>query len=209
MLDLSNSLYFLPNKDFRHLSILLAMYHNPELSQHGIATQANLSGAMVNGYVKKMKQCGLVNILQKNKRDNVYVLTSSGKTSLMKCLIGCSTELVQLFSQLRDELQERLHSYFTRNDSRKIILFGGANTAQLVLSAIDPLPYVSIEAIVDNDSSKWGKSLGKNKIQSPEIMDELDFDCVVISSYACQNEIYETISHLLKKNVSIVKLSSI
>lgn len=209
MLDLGNSLFFLPNKRFRELSILLVMHHDSELSQHTIASRTQLSGAMVNGYVKKMRKDGLIDVINKNKRDKVYQLTAIGKETLMEDLIACSTELVQLFSQVKEELKGRLQSSLNINEQQNIVLFGGANTAQLVLSAIENVSNVHIAAIVDNDSEKWGSKLGQFVIQSPSILNEMVFDCVVICSFARQDEIYQSISSLEKKGIKIIRLSSI
>lgn len=209
MLDLSNSLFFLPTKQFRELSILLVMHHDSELSQHAIASMTQLSGAMVNGYVKQMRKGGLIDIINKNKRDKVYQLTSIGKETLMSHLVNCSTELVQLYSYVKEELQERLRSSLPHKDPQKVILFGGSDTAQLVLSAIETVPNVNIAAIVDNDNNKWGSKLGQFVIQSPSILEEMSFDCVVVSSFARQDEIYHSISYLEERGVKIIKLSSL
>jgi DNA-binding MarR family transcriptional regulator len=209
MLDLSNSRFFLPTKAFRELSILLTMYHDPELSQQNIATMTDLSVAMVNGYVKKLKEANLVNIHNKNKRDRVYKITSSGEQLLMEHLVGCSTEIVQLSYQIQQELKKRLTRSFVDLKNPKIVLFGAADTAQLVLAVLEEFENAVVMAIVDNDKKKWGRKFGPMVIQPPSIIDNMNHNCLIISSFACQNEIYDSISHYAEQGVLIIKLSTV
>lgn len=199
----------MPTKEFRELSILLTMYHDPELSQQSIAGMTDLSAAMVNGYVKKLKEAKLVNVLNKNRRDRVYEITSSGERLLIERLIGCSTEIVQLSYQVQQELKNRLKRSFTGLDKPRIVLFGAADTAQLVLGVLEEFEDAVVLAIVDNDKNKWGKKLGQMVIQPPSILENMDHNCLVISSFACQNEIYDSISHYEEKGVRIIKLSAV
>ncbi len=185
------------------------MYHDPELSQQNIAGMTDLSVAMVNGYVKRLKEAKLVNVLNKNRRDRVYEITSSGERLLTEYLVGCSTEIVQLSNQVQQELKKRLQRSFAAISSPKVVLFGAANTAQLVLNVLEEFEDVVVLAIVDNDKAKWGKKLGPMVIQPPSILENMEHNCLVISSFACQDEIYKATTHLEAKGVTIVRLSSI
>ena len=209
MLNLSKSKYFLPTKELRELSIMLAIYKDPELSQQGIGALTNLSGAMVNNYLKNMRQTGVVEISKKNNRDKVYLVSNKGKRILMKSLIDCSAELVQHVSNIKRVLNEKLVDFFNNNTSHKVVLYGAADTAHFVLEAISGIADVSIVAIVDNDSSKWGEKLSSITIVPPSILESTQFDTIIICSYAHQEEIFQSISHFLQTGIHIVQLSSI
>ena len=185
------------------------MYHDPELSQQSIAERTDLSVAMVNGYVKRLKEAALINVGHKNQRDRVYKITPSGERLLMEHLVGCSTEIVQLTFQIQQELKKRLKISFAGLSCPRVVLFGAADTAQLVLSVLDGFEEVVVLAIVDNDKNKWGKKLGQMVIQPPSILENMDHNCLVISSFACQNEIYDSIAHLEQGGVEIIKLTAV
>jgi DNA-binding MarR family transcriptional regulator len=209
VIDLQHSSFFLPTKKFRELAILLAILHDSEISQQEIADKSGLSGAMVNGYVKALRQNGLVQMLERNRRDKEYHLTATGKRRLMDLLLHCSAEIVQLYSQARQEIITKLQGHLNGDGTHRVILFGGADTAQLVCSAMESFPHVEIVAIVDNDKRKQGEMIGAHVIQHPAILQTVEFDSVVISSFARQDEIYESIRSLESHDVKLIKLASL
>ncbi len=206
MLDLIESKYFLPTKALRELSIMLAIYKDPELSQQSIGVQANLSAAMVNTYLKKMRDEGVVTVREKNKRDRLYTISEKGERILINAMLGCSAELVQHIAKIRKILAGKLVAFFKNHPAQNVVLFGGADTAQFVLESILD---VSVVAIVDSDRSKWGTKLNTIVIQPPEILERMQFDTIIICSYAHQEEIYKSIAHMQKREIHIVQLTSI
>ena len=209
MINLENSNFFLPTKQFRELSILLVIMHNSGLSQKSIAQQTDLSGAMVNGYIKNLTSRDLVRVQSKNQRDKEYFLTENGKETLMSSLMHCSAEIVALYSQSRHEVLYRFKNFFDGTSIHKVVIYGAANTAHLVCSVLEEFRNIVISAIVDNDNKRWGKLIGNYVIQPAHMLDELDFDCVVISSFARQNEIYNSLKYLEQEGITLVQLTSL
>ena len=188
---------------------MLAVYRDPELSQHNIGMQTNLSGAMVNNYLKTMREAGVIRVGKKNKRDKVYNISKKGEQILMRALVDCSAELVQHVSKIKKILNSRLVSFFKDNNSHTVVLYGGADTAHFVLESLAGIANVSVAGIVDGDSSKWGSDLNAIPIQSPENLSQLEFDTIIICSYAHQETIYKSIAHFEQSGIHIVQLSSI
>ena len=209
MVDLTSSAYFLPTKKYRQLSIMLTLCREPDLRQQEIADQVNMSGAMVNGYIKQLKEEGYLDIEKKNKRDFAYRLTQSGRRQLMVHLMACSAEIVRFYSMAKDELIQRLADVFAGGDVVKVILYGGSETARLVVSALERFPAVKILAIVDNDSRKWGELIGSYAIQPPEILSRMKPEWIIIASFAQQDEIDELLQNKHKVTARILKLSSL
>lgn len=209
MLKMLSSDFFLPTKNFRYLSVLLAIHHNSDISQHGIAEEVGMSSAMVNGYVKEMKSNDHLLVINKNARDKNYQLTENGKVVLMEHLMNCSAEIVHLYSKAKVELIEKLKSVGAGNNNIRVILFGGSDTAQMVVSALELIPNYQIISIVDNNEALWGKSIGGYEIQDPETMRTHDFDCVIIATFAKQNEIYQSLKFLEQENKQVIRLSTL
>ena len=209
MVELKRSTYFLPTKQYRQLSIMLTMCREPDLRQQEIAEQVNMSGAMVNGYIKQLNEAGFIKIEKKNKRDFEYRLTELGRRQLMDHLMACSAEIVQFYSMAKEELIQRLDDIFVDGQPAKVILYGGSETARLVVSSLERFSAVKIMAIVDSDSQKWGCSIGGFAIQNPDILSKINPDWIIIASFAKQDDIYESLQ--IKHNVSarILKLSSL
>lgn len=208
MINLAASHFFLPTKNFRMLTLLLIINEGKRSSQHAIAEQAGLSSAMVNGYVKQFIKDGYLSVERINKRDCEYSLTSQGRELLTDHLMACSAEIVQLYAQAQEEIVNKLRSVFAGSAKVQVALFGGSQTARFVLSAIEQFPQVLVTAIVDNDQQKWGQVLGRHVIQSPEILEHMNFQHVIVASFAKQNEIADSLQPYKERGVQIIKLTS-
>jgi predicted transcriptional regulator len=209
MININSSAFFLPTKKFRRLTILLTMYHEPHLSQQAIAKSANLSSAMVNQYVKELARDKLIKVTEINKRDKDYSLTAKGRRLLFSLLMNCSAEIVQLYAQAKQELVEKLSFFFSSNPNQRIVLFGGAETAAMVIQAVHKFPHAEIIGIVDNDQSKWGQTFEGITIQSPDTITSMEPDTIIIASFARQDEIFASIQDTVPQDINIIKLSSL
>lgn len=208
MINLSASQFFLPTKKFRKLSILLVINSIKGLSQHGIADQAGLSSAMVNGYIKDFIRDDCLEVVEINRRDREYLLTPKGEKLLMDALMACSAEIIQLYSQAEAEISRKMETFFADRKKMQVVLFGGSQTARFVLNIIEQFPQIFVTAIVDNDQEKWGQVIGRHVIQSPDILLHMNFQCVIVASFAKQNEIAEALKPFRDQGVRILKLTT-
>lgn len=209
MITLDSIEYLTPTKHFRELSVMLALHNDHDLRQQEIANQVNMSGAMVNSYIKQLKECGWVVVENKNRRDFTYRLSSTGQKHLVQHLMACSAEIVELYKKAKLELVNQLKENFAGDETVKVMLFGGSETARLVISVLAYFPNVEIVGVVDNDAEKWGTVIDSYEIRQPESAKAIAFDCFVISSFAKQDEIFEAIRAFGKTGIRIVKLSSL
>lgn len=209
MISLENSDYFHPTKYFRQLSVMLVMHNEPDLRQQGIAERAGMSGAMVNGYIKQLRDSGYITTQKKNRRDLEYKLTEMGRELLVFHLMECSAEIVQLYGQAKNELVRRLTETFRTDEFTRVALYGGSETGRLVLESLKPFVNVKIVAVIDSDSEKWGNFIGQHVVQGPEILGNIEVDYIIISSFARQNEIYSYLTKTILINANILRLSSL
>ena len=164
---------------------------------------------MVNKYVRELVRDKLIKVSNRNKRDRDYSLTVRGKTLLFSLLMNCSAEIVQLYAQAKQELVKKLSTFFSDGIKKRIVLFGGAETAALVIQAIHNFPNAKIVGIVDNDQRKWGNTFEGFTINSPAQITTLNPSAIIIASFAKQDEIYQSIKDEIPEYIKIVKLSSI
>ena len=102
--DMNDSAEFLaPTKKLRRLSVLLAIEHNPSISQHAIGKMTCLSSAMVNNYVKQLQREKLITMSGESNRTQTYHLTESGKSELSELLGLYAAELNALNSTARSK----------------------------------------------------------------------------------------------------------
>ena len=207
MIEPFNASFLTPTKRFRRLSILLAIHNQPEISQHKIAEMTHLSSSMVNNYMKELKQAGYLEITGDTNRTQEYYLTPSGEKALMSLLVEYSTEIIQFYGGAKRELTKRLKQMVADGIST-IVLFGAAETAEVVLAAVKETPLV-VTAVVDSDSGKQGRSFNGLKIQAPEALKVLKADAIVITSFGKQEEIFKKIKNVTSSDIKVVKLTDL
>jgi predicted transcriptional regulator len=158
--------YLSPTKQSRLLSVLFSIHEAPDASQHKIAANTNLSSSMVNNYIKWLRQEGFITVLGKTNRTQQYHLSDAGRVILRKSLLDYSAEIVRLYGTVKNEIANILNGFFNEG-IRTIVLFGVAETAEIVYAAAKQTDLVII-GVVDSDDSKQGRIFNGMEIGPPE-----------------------------------------
>jgi len=186
---ITDGLYLKPSKSSRVLAILDALSRDSNLSQFELGRQLNLSGAMVNQYLKQLQTDGLVEFLPVNGKSYRYSLTDEGQQSRRRMFSDYSSETVRLYSTIKEYVLEKLQRLEDKRE-RKLALFGASETCEVVLSALRDTPF-KVVALLDNDSVKQGQIFNGHVVSAPHVLEQVDCDAVVITSFGKQSEIYE------------------
>lgn len=207
MIKTFTSKYINPTKHSRRLSVLLSIHKEPNTSQHKIAKSTDLSSSMVNNYIKCLQEEGTITVNGKTNRTKSYHLTPCGRSEMRESLLAYSSEIVQLYGAVKREIVQILNGFYQEN-IRTLVLFGVAETAEVVFAAIKESQLVVI-GVVDSDPCKQGKSFNGMIVQKPEKLGQINPDAVVITSFGKQEEIYECIRQLVGDKIKIKKLSDV
>ncbi len=199
--------YLSPTKIFRRLSLLHAMHDRPNSSQHAIGKITHLSSSMVNNYIKSFKTENLLTVSGSTNRTQSYHLTDAGKNALRQSLLSYSTEIVQMYGAVKREIAGILRSYYTEN-IRTVVLFGAAETAEVVYTAIKETE-LAVIGVVDSDTGKQGGSFNGFMIKPPGAIRDIRPDAVIITSFAHQEEMYASIQQIAGQDIAVKKLSDI
>lgn len=203
---LVNKTFYRPSKEARQLAILDALSQDGQVSQKELGRRANLSGAMVNQYLRLMVEEGLVRYEPVNGKSFRYSLTELGEASRRAMFASFSSETVQIYTALKAAIQSRLAGLKARG-LKKLALFGASETCEVVLQALRAAGGFEVVALVDNDPDKAGKTLGGHVISPPVALESLRPQAVVITSFGRQEEIFEQLAGLCRSNnVEIVRL---
>lgn len=186
---ITDGCYLKPSKSTRVLAILDALTRDSSLSQFELGRQLNLSGAMVNQYLKQLQAEGLIEFLPVNGKSYSYSLTEQGQESRRQMFSAYSSETVRLYSTIKDFVLDKLSS-LDKENKRKLALFGASETCEVVLSALRDTDF-QIMLLLDNDSAKQGQLFNGHVVSAPHVLDQVDCDAVVITSFGKQNEIYQ------------------
>ena len=207
MIESFNRHYLFPTKKLRCLSLLMAMYENPANSQKAIGETADLSSSMVNNYMKFFTKEGLITISGATNRTKRYHLTEAGYEMLTSSLLDYSAEIVRLYSSVKKEIVHILNGFYAEG-IREILLYGAAETAEIVYSAAREAKLL-VTGIVDNDKNKHQKAFNDFTIRSSDEIGNINFDAIVIASFGKQEEIYQAIKKITGGKVLIKRLSDL
>lgn len=207
MISPFNSKFLSPTKLFRRLSVMLAINDTPQKSQHAIGRQTHLSSSMVNNYIKVFKREGLLEVLGNTNRTRSYHLTEQGGKLLRNSLLSYSAEIVQMYAAVKRELANILVGFY-KEGIRTVVLFGAAETAEVVHAALKDTDLVMI-GVVDSDGTKHGKPFNGLIIQPPEKLTKIKPDAVVITSFGRQEEIFNSVRNIVGDRIKIKRLSDI
>jgi hypothetical protein len=81
----------------------------------------------------------------------------------------------------------------------------GIHTTQL-LANTEIMSYLNIQGLLDSSPTKWGKNIGKLKCWNIKDIQFKPGDAIVISSFASESEIFESVSDMIHENINIVRL---
>lgn len=207
MIQPFNSEFLTPTKRFRRFSVLLAIHNGPKISQHRIAQITHMSSSMVNNYMKDLKGEGRIETTGRTNRTQSYHLTPLGKKELISSLVAYSTEIIQFYGGAKRELAKRL-AQVAADGVSTIVLFGAAETAEVVHAALKEVP-LRIVGIIDSDRRKQNTRFNGLRIEPPEVLKEMKADAVVITSFGKQEEIYDLIRSTIGSDVKVIKLTDL
>jgi len=194
---ITDGYYLKPSKSTRVLAILDALSKDSSLSQYALGRQLHLSGAMVNQYLKQLQADGMVEFLPVNGKSYHYTLTDEGELARRKMFSDYSSETVRLYSTIKEFVLDRLQ-VLQEEGKRKLALFGASETCEVVLSALRGTSFQVI-LLLDNNTEKQGQIFNGHVVSAPHVLEQVDCDAVVITSFGKQGEIFEQLKPYSEK----------
>ena len=202
---LADGKYIKPSKETRVLAILNSLSQDSALSQIELGKRLKLSGAMVNQYLRLLQEQNLIEYRPVNGKSYRYVLTSGGEKSRRQMFSDYSSETIRLYTNIKDFILSKLRR-LERRGRKKIALFGASETCEVVLSALRDTAFMVV-AVVDTGTEKHGMIFHGYVVSSPLVLEHVDCQSVVITSFGRQDEIYQQLQPVaLKRGLEIVRL---
>ena len=202
----NGSKFFLFSPLFKRLLILTAVEKNPAISQNDLAHEVGLTSSMINNYIRDLSKEALIKIKGRTNRTMSYNLTAKGFKEKISLLVSYNLETTALYMDAKKEFAQRLQEIYDEGIHRAV-LFGAGETAEILYNASKSLD-LEIIGIVDNDPGKQKKLFGNLIIQSPECIERIRPDGVIIASIGRQDEIYTQINFLEARGIPVRKMGS-
>jgi predicted transcriptional regulator len=195
--------FFRPTKVMRELYVLLSL-DETHVSQHELARRVGVSSSMANNYMKDLVSQGLIAASGHTNRTMKYAVTPKGNARLTRLMGMYSREIARLYSIAKREVEKRLQELH-REGIKSVVLFGAAETGELVYSAAKNTP-VRIVGWVDNDVTKHELRFGEIRVSPPALIQSLQPDAVLIASSGKTDEIRRQLTDLPEKGIAVVTL---
>lgn len=196
--------FFRPTTALWELRILATLAEGGAVSQHEVARRSGLGSTMAHHYVRRMIDGGLVAVTGETNRTMRYAVTDSGVAYLDGLSRQYAREMARLYLIAKQECRRRLLG-LARRGWRRVVLFGAAETGELVCSAARDTP-VEVVGIVDNDRQKRRARIGGLPVEAPDAIEARRPDAVVITASRCADEIERQVRHLRLRGIGVARL---
>lgn len=197
--------YFSSSRATSTLAVLDALSNTSELSQRELARRLDVSVAVINQLLRDLQSRGLLLFEARNGKSYRYILTADGKRLRVEMLSLRKIESINIYSALKDHIRN-IATKLCKKNILKICLFGASETCEVVLMTLFDMPF-RVVAIMDNDTSKHGTLFHGYIVSHPQVLDSVDAQAVLLTTFGRQREIREQIQPLCRaKGMEIVSL---
>lgn len=193
-----------PSREYRELAILTAVQGAPHASQRQLAREVALSLALLNEYLDRFASAGLIEIEGPGPRSYRYRLTALGQARRDELFFAVSREVIQFYGQMKAEFRRRLEEHAARG-IRRVVLFGAAETGELVWTAARGTP-VEIVGVVDSDPARQGGRIGDLPIEPPSRIAAHAPDAVLITSFGHMDAIHDQLKPMEERGLRVLRL---
>lgn len=174
-----------PTPSYHELALLLAVHR-----RRGLSVPVNpheLPPAVLeNVPLSRLLDDGLVE-MSSDKTGRVMRLTPSGQSYLRGLVIDYHLELMDRRAASNDFFTERVRM-LERAGCRRILLYGASDTARALLDFLKD-SRIQTAAVLDDDRSKQGSTIGGVPVVPPAALTDYDFDSVVVTTILFQDVI--------------------
>lgn len=186
-------------KDIRTLRILEEIDQLKSPSQRYLAKELNISLGLVNSFIKRLAQKGYFKITTIPKNRVKYMLTPKGAVEKTRL----TYRYIQYSFQYYKDARYKLKKLFKELDTRgavNIVFYGVSDLAEIAYLSLQETS-LNFKTIVDE--TKRGKNFLGLKIANPDILDNIDFDVILITSMDTHEELIES---LIERGVARKKI---
>ncbi len=203
---MNNNTFFKPTPLYKEFVILDLVEKEEKISQRMMSDYLSVSVSMINNYLDNYEKSGYIKRIYVNSKNVKYNISKSGierkKVLNIQYLKASSLIYNGAKNNLTTFLQEIIKKGFS-----KIILYGAGEVAEILLQTIrndNSIP-LDVVAVVDDNIEKMNRYLVNTEIISSNKLSEYKHDCILVSSYKHNNEIYKKLIALNYNKSNIIQ----
>ena len=198
--------FFKPTPLYKEFLVLDLIEKHPSITQREISEVIGSSVSMVNAYIDQYEKEGYLKRHYTSKIDVEYRISKKGREQRKLLNINYLNATQTLYNSAKENIEAFILQLETKGFHR-ILLYGAGEVAEILLHAIKSRVHnlLTVVGIIDDDSKKIGLTLVDIPIISRDMMHQVSFDGILISSYTNREQIKQQLQLLDYPNSNILE----
>lgn len=199
-----NISFFKTTSLYKEFIILDLVERNSKITQREISKLVGTSVSTINSYIDEYELKGYIKRLYISNKNIEYYITKKGVERKRLLNIEYLKDSYNIYSSAKQNILSFLEKILA-NGYKKILLYGAGKVAELLLLVIkDNMVPLIILGVIDDDKNRQGKYIVNFPIYSSKVLNEIEHDAILISSYKNKNDIYKKLLLMGYKNDNIL-----
>ena len=182
-------------QDIRTLKILEEIEKDHTQSQRDLSSKLNISLGLVNSFIKNLANKGYCKITTLPRNRVKYILTPKGALEKTRLTYQYLQFSFGFYRMARRNLR-KLFLTLVEQGVKSIVFYGVSDVAEI---AYITLQETGIKMIAIVDEKKMGKIFLGNLVKSPDMLDSLSFDRILITFMSKKSH---TLDELLERGIA-------
>jgi DNA-binding MarR family transcriptional regulator len=179
-----------PDSDqHRSLQILTELSSNDSLTQRDLSSRLGIALGLVNSYIKNLMAKGYITVKSIPPRRYAYFLTPKGLAEKTRLTYALLHDYTRIYREARANLK-RLFAELSSDGVRRVVFAGVDEVAEIAFLTLQETDIELVGAVDDGMLGK--KFFGRDVRSFSAVTDgELQYDCIVVTSYLKREKIYD------------------
>lgn len=186
--------FFNPTSELKELRLLQHIEIKHDCTQKELSEVVGAAVSMINLYINALEERGLIVRKYHSPKTVHYFVTPEGLKRKNYLLITYTKELLDLYKLAKSNVKSYIFEVKDK-DYQRILLYGAGEVAETILSVLRDTEEngLQVVAVIDDDQRKIGKSMMGHPIISSKHIDDYDYDVIVVTSYAYEDDILKNL----------------
>lgn len=204
--NMNDNLFFKPTIQYRKFLILDSIDKNKDVTQRELSKEVGVAVSMINAYLNDYEKEGLIKKSYKSTKTVHYFLTKEGIEKKKVLNIGYLNSSLGVYNKAKKNIIDFLDQIIKKG-YKNIILYGAGEVAEILLQTIalnHEFP-LNVICVIDDDVDKQGKKIVSSEITSVDVINGIDHDGILISSYTNNKKIIDKLKAMNYDSKKIIQ----
>jgi len=187
---------------FKSLQILDELSNNDSITQRDLSKRLGIALGLVNSYIKNLVKKGYITVKAIPPKRYAYYLTPKGLAEKTRLTYHLLHDYTRIYREAKNNLKQ-LFKEMSGKGIRKVVFAGADEVAEI---AYITLHETDMELVGVLDDEAIGRDFFGKTIQPFDTLHDLDFDCVVVTSYLKSDKLQKELSRhgVAKKAIRVI-----